>query len=286
MLSRFAFSPDVVAVADAICARVGFAGWCALRPDGNLELRNLTPAGTRPRSTAVALDGQSVRGRTLPVWWSRGKAVEVSFDGVALLGSPIQVGAIRRLAGCVEVSDDGISGWAWHPGDPETPPVLIVRDRLGRPIRTITASDEIAVPETGPLSRPRSFRIERIDLANAPGLLHFTGLNGKDLPGSPLDPLADEVAHVAAAARLAQLYPASVPAPRRAVRRDDVILRADTPVPRYAIGADGKTRSPVIVVVAQDAAGDLLAWLNTVLKSVPCETRVLVVDDGVSDPDL
>jgi GT2 family glycosyltransferase len=287
-LSRHAFSADAAGLPETIGCRPGSPGWCALRPDGGLEI-HLSPTAARAMTTEgrtierhhpdrnrtriqpssswpdvsgppvaasagtgalnrvrarpgtpgheevegrspvasqdentlggaqVFLDGNPVHGTKLPANWERGRTVDVRIRGVPLLGSPIHVWAIRRLAGCVEVWDGGIRGWAWHPGDPETPPVLTLSGPSGRVGQSFVARDEsVAVPDTGPLARPRSFRLPRAELPAAPGPMHILGPDGKDLPGSPLDPFADEAAHVAAALRLGQVYAADRTARTRA----------------------------------------------------------------------
>ncbi|MEJ0045037.1 MAG: hypothetical protein WDN04_01955 [Rhodospirillales bacterium] len=38
-----------------------------------------------------------------------------SAGGAPLLGSPIDIRAILRVEGVVELTEEGIAGWAWHP---------------------------------------------------------------------------------------------------------------------------------------------------------------------------
>jgi GT2 family glycosyltransferase len=294
VLSRFAFMPETNSLAEAIGSRRGSPGWCGLRADGTLEIH--VPEALGMAAIDVSLDGKPVWGAVLPAGWERGRTIEVRIGGVALLGSPIEIGAIRRLAGCVEVWDGGLRGWAWHPGDPETLPILTVVDQAGRLLRRLVATDEtIAIADTGPLARPRSFRLARTELPEAPGLVHVTGPDGKDLPGSPLHPLWDEVGHVAAAMRLGRAYSAVPAAPSGggggdvAVPHDEVVgavLRADGPVPGRAIGADGVQRPVTIVIPVHNGGALVLACLASALAGVPQDVGVLVVDDGSSDAGL
>jgi GT2 family glycosyltransferase len=282
VLSRHAFSPDIAGLADAVGRRPGSPGWCALRSDGKLEIH-----ADLPKRARVFLDGKPMRGTTLPATWERSRTIDVRIGDVPLLGSPIQVGAIRRLAGCVEVRDGGIHGWAWHPGDPNTPPALTLLSSSNRIQQRFIARDEsIAIPDTGPMARPRSFRLTRAELPDAPGLLHIRGPDGKDLPGSPLDPFADEAAHVAAASRLGQVYPAGPSARTRSTMTSNPSLRADGPVPGQPVGADGRKRAATIVIPVHDGGAVVLACLDSVLASMPAGARILVVDDGSADPDL
>jgi GT2 family glycosyltransferase len=290
LLSRHAFSPDIAGLADTIGCRPGSPGWCALRSDGGLEIQLASPAANKNRTSTgvrVLLDGKAMRGTTLPATWQRGRTVDVRVGGVPLVGSPIQVGAIRRLAGCVEVFDGGIRGWAWHPGDPETAPALSVSDASGQVLLRFVARDgSIPIPDTGPMAHPRSFRLTRAELPETPGLLHIRGPDGKDLMGSPLCPLADEAAHVAAALRLGHAYPAGPMVGKPPAMAGGPSLRADGPVPAQPVGADGRKRAATVVIPVHDGGDVVLACLDSVLAAIPAGTRVLVVDDGSADPAL
>ncbi len=303
VLARFAFNPDATGLAEVIGGRPGSPGWCALRSDGTLEIHTVTPAVSDPGTRAVvSLDGQPLRGNELPATWQRCRTIDVRIGDAPLLGSPIRIATIRRLAGCVEVGDGGIRGWAWYPADPETAPVLDLRDANGCLIRRFTAHDEsIAIADIGPLARPRSFNLPPGELPDRPGLLHVIGPDGNDLPGSPLDPFSDMAAHVAAARRLALFYPAAVPralsgsggvpiaiarSGARAAAPDSPLLRPDAPVPTEPVGADGRTRPATVVIPVHDGGTVVTACLDSVLATLPARTRVLVVDDGSSDPSV
>ena len=294
VLSRYAFSPDTRALAEQIGGAA--SGWCALRSDGGLELH---PAASA--SIQLTLDGRPLPSGTLPTDWPRRRALEVRCRGQHLLGSPIQLHAIRRLAGCVEVQDGGIRGWAWHPGDPDTAPVLTLTDHTSRLLRTIVAADTaISIPDAGPLARPRGFHLTAQDLAGLahPGLahpdlagpVHLRGPDGTDMPGSPLDPFAGAAALAAAARHLGQLYPAG-PAPLSPTgTAADPAMPPDAPIPRQSPRhreRSSKHRRTVTVVVPVHNGGAVVrACLTSVLASLPPDCRVLVVDDGSSDPAL
>ena len=289
VLSRHAFASDTRPLAKQIGFAPGSPGWCALRSDGTLEIHAATPNQVR-----VVLDGKPVRGTTLPTGWERGQTIDVRSGDRPLLGSPIQIRAIRRLAGCVEVWEGGIRGWAWHPGDPDTNPVLTLTSPSRPQARTVTASDgSVAVPDTGPLAVPRSFHLTRDELPDGPGPIHISGPDGKDLLGSPLDPFTDEAAHVAAACRLGQAYPAGpigatarpVPKPHSlAPMATSPALRAGGPVPAQPVGANGRQRATTIVIPVHNGGEIVLACLASVLAVVSARTQILVVDDGSSDP--
>jgi GT2 family glycosyltransferase len=300
VLSRHAFGPDTAALAEQIA---GGTGWCAMHPDGRLEIHTATPAGVSPVPVEVKLDGKPVRGAKLPAGWARGRAVEVRQGDRHLLGSPIRIDTIRRLAGCVEVREGGVGGWAWHPGDPGTAPVLTVICSDGRE-QTLAACDEVAIPDNGPLARTRGFHLGPGDLRGAPGPIHVRGPDGNDLPGSPLDPFADAAFHAAAAARIGLAYPANPgrtpvanavlgPALRPhavgpALRPDAVspALRADAAVPSRPVGADRTRRAATVVIPVHNGGAVAQACLASVLASEPEPVRVLVVDDASTDPVL
>ncbi|HBK08822.1 MAG TPA: glycosyl transferase [Acetobacteraceae bacterium] len=268
-LSRHAFIQDVTMLAD----RIAPAGWCALRPEGALEIH--APPGVPIK---VTLDGKTAPGTRLPEDWVRGRTVEVVGDGAPLLGSPIQVGAIRHVDGCVEVWEGGLRGWAWHPNDPATDPVLTLTDGNGRQ-RTITPSDEsIAVADTGPLARPRSFSLTAADLRDLVGPIRVSGPNGRDLTGSPVDPHAEGAFYSQVALGFGREHPANgVAGPA---------LRVSAPVPFQPVGADNTRRATTVVIPIHNGGPIVLACLASVLASVSKDVRVLVIDDGSTDPAI
>ena len=60
--------------------------------------------------------------------------------------------------------------------------------------------------------------------------------------------------------------------------------RADAPVPLRPVGADGQAARRTVVIPVHDGGPVVLACLASVLASLPADARVLVVDDGSSDP--
>jgi hypothetical protein len=106
----------------------------------------------------------------------------VSAQGRALLGSPVDIQAIRLVEGFVVRTADGIEGWAWHPAAPETDPVLRVIDSAGCEQAPLVAVD-LGVETDGdtPFARPRGFRLP---IARS-GPVRVIGRDGRDLAGSP-----------------------------------------------------------------------------------------------------
>jgi GT2 family glycosyltransferase len=278
LLSRHAFVPDAAGLAQQIGA---LRGWCGLRADGELEIHPTTRGPVQ-----VTLDGRPVRGNRLPAGWARGRAVEIHRAGEHLLGSPIHISAIRRLAGCVEVWHGGLRGWAWHPGDADTAPVLTLTYADGSQQTLIARDDYVTVQHAGPLARPRTFRMTRDDMAIHPGLVHLRGPDGRDMPGSPLDPTADIVSHVAAASRIGFAYPAGAVARTLDHTVPGPALRADAAVPVRPVGAESRRRVPTVVIPVHNGGPIALACLASVLASSPDAARILVIDDGSSDPAL
>ena len=149
------------------------------------------------------------------------------------------------------------------------------------------------MPDTGPLARPRGFRLTPDDLLDAPGPIHVRGPDGKDLPGSPLDPSADSAAHVAAALRIGTSYPAAGrPAARRCSRPSGALRRhRESGTPRRCARA-GPTSAPI--VAARGDGRHPRPQRRCGRAGLPGQracfdtgsARILVVDDGSSDPAL
>lgn len=280
-LSRHALAPETTALADRIAVPSGHGGWCGLASDGTLAIHQGTPGAIH-----VLLDGKPLRGKRLPPGWASATRIEVFAAGPPLLGSPIRIDAIRALAGCVESVDGAISGWAWHPGDPDTDPTLILTDSVGRVLRTWQADDAaISVPDTGPLARPRGVRVSADWLRTGVAPFHLRGLNGIDLPGSPLDPAAEAQAHVAAALHIGGLYRAGPALRRGAVEpAAAAVLLADAQRPDAPVGLDRRRRGVTVVIPVHDGGDVVASCLDSVLATVGDADVVLVVDDGSRDP--
>ncbi len=108
--------PDTgfAALADAIAREADAPGWCGLSGDGAVTVR------PTPGNRHVPLP-------PTPSRKGRGRIWVTARDGRHFLGSPIDVAAITAAVGCVSGKDGGLTGWAWHPGDPNVDPVLTIR---------------------------------------------------------------------------------------------------------------------------------------------------------------
>ena len=182
-LRRHVPDPGFAALADAIAREAGAPGWCGLSGDGALTVRP-TPgdvAGHAGRGAAPRPDPAPARG-------GGGFAVTAP-DGRHFLGSPIDVAAITAAVGCVRGKDGGLTGWAWHPGDPNVDPVLTIRPATGRGRITITASDtDVRIDNSGLLGRPRGFTVPPAALARAERIAACAGSRRQGPAGQPARP--------------------------------------------------------------------------------------------------
>ena len=233
---------------------------------------------------ALALDGRTIRGTAPPAAWARARTIAVTLDGVPLLGSPIDLAAIRRVVGCVEDEAGGLRGWAWHPGNPDAAPTLLVRPASGRGGFSITASDEaVAIQHAGPLARPRSFVVPASQLAAFAGAWHVLDQDGRDLLGSPVDPTAEQRAAAAAARMVSRLYPAG-PAPGRPDPASPFAIPVVTPPPPPP--ASTRRRPVDVIVPVYGNTRVVLACLDSVRASLPRGSRIVVVDDASEEAEL
>lgn len=270
LLSRYACKPDAVALADTLEP----GQWCGLTSAGQLEL-----GAPKAAQVKAVLDGKPLKHLTLPPDWQRARGLEVTLNGAPMIGSPIDIGAIRRIAGCVEARDGGIAGWAVHPNDPDTAPVLTFSSADGTWQRTLRLEERLdPVEGLPPLVYPYRIQLRRDELPGA-APIHVRGPNGRDLPGSPLNPLWDESAHVAAARMLASgVWPHDAAA--------SLPMRADATVPAEPIGADRKRRHPTVVIPVHNGGPAVETCLRGVLGTLDDGAKLIVVDDGSDDPAI
>jgi GT2 family glycosyltransferase/glycosyltransferase involved in cell wall biosynthesis len=255
---------------------------------------HLLVALKRPvRLLAAALDDKPIRlagdprrgDRQLPREWITAHQLRIQADGRDLLGSPIDLAAIRRAEGCVEYDAGALSGWAWHPAEPETDPILRVCS-VDRPQRgfAIRATDRnVDLPAPAVLARPRGFHLCASALADLPpGPLRVIGRDGRDLLGSPLDPGAEQRAAAAVPRAAARLGPSSIQ-PRRADQID--------PTPADVAGASPMATLPSrrevdVIIPVHGGLALVLDCLESVLATIGPGTQVTVVDDASREPEL
>ncbi len=274
--SRNAATSEMLALVVPIAAAAG-AGWLAVGDDGRLHV---APAD----DVAIRLDGVSTA-LPLPAGWRQAGRLEASSHGRAILASPIDLGAIRRLDGFVTAADGGLEGWAWHPGDPGRAPRLRVVPAGGDAalplLAELSASGINGLP---PLGRPRRFHLAAAALP-ANGLLHVIGEDGRDVLGSPLDPAWERQA----AHRVAVVIAREHRGLGAAAAVSTAPIAADLPAGRPALAAPAALRArrgvDVVIPAYRDCARTA-ACLDQVFAHQPAGVRVHVVDDGSPEPEL
>lgn len=212
-LQSSVLTPGLVALAERVVGRWGLPGWCGVDHDGRIRIE---PAG--------AAEG-------------------------AVVGSPLPVGTLMRVSGFVTEARGGISGWAWHPGDPDRDPLLLLQGPRGRFEITAPAVAD-GIEDLPPLARPRRFAVAAADVETVGRPVRVTDAWGNALLGSPLGG-------------------AQAAAPMTGPARVD--LRA---------------RAVDVVVPVHGGMRETLACLDSVLASVPDSTVVHVVDDASPEPEL
>ncbi len=253
-LSAHALDAALASVAARAVREAGLAGWCGVQQDGVL----LTGSDRPP---LVLLDGEPMAvhpasgGRTrLPAAWRLAGRVDASLDGVALLGSPVELSAITRVEGFVERASGGVSGWAWHPASPDLDPDLRVATRSHAQdcwdTRCITATSMLSEVEgTMPLARPRAFFVP----SGPEDDVQVTDASGRHVLGSPL--VGERVAASASHAGMCQ-----------------ATVDPDLPVD--------------VVIPVHRGLRTTRACLDSVIATVEPPHRIVVVDDASPDPAL
>jgi len=275
-LAAYALVPSLEKLATTIAAESGAEGWCGYVAPDRVLIRLLDRAATATlcgRPVAPGLHRLPRRGGS----WQQVSVL--SGNGLHLLGSPIRLAGIRRTEGLVAACEGGLAGWAWHPGDPDTDPVLIVRPEGGETCIRRVATDPAQVASAGALARIRRFRVPASALRGLDGALHVRGSDGRDLLGSPVDPEWERRAAI------------STPLPVHGLNSSSYFaapsLLTDRPPP-----APGKARSPLprrpadVVVTVHGAREETLACLASVRAALPPPSRLVVVDDASPDPVL
>ncbi len=250
-LSRHAASEAVRSLAASVARAAEWAGWCAVDSAGRLYA---------DAAADLTLDGRRIR----RAWTNDncalppGECLVVERNGAPLLGSPIDLRAMNAIEGFVAAEAGGLSGWAWHPRNPDRDPVLCI---AGKRVVARVRLDNVATHQ--PLSRPRQFRIAAADLPARP--VSVTDTAGQHLLGSPIDPGLE-------------------------IRSATGLDSGFKPVWADVVGPGRRTtprRRPVDVVVpVYRGLRTTLACLNSVLATIPRGSRVHVVDDAGPDAAL
>jgi GT2 family glycosyltransferase len=302
LLSRFGYGHEIASrtMFDIVARTQGNVGWCGLTADGILQvtlfdpLANLdsvivmfdgVPVGSRPRQRSR--DGDYQRAvHLLPDAWREASRISVCLKTRHLLGSKLQAAAISRVEGFVGVEHGGLTGWAWHPNDPDCAPTLTLRDANGRTLRVAAREPAPEVSHARPLAKPRRLFVPATDLHGFVSPIAVLDAGGRHLYGSPLDPQADKRSAAGAAELARRMFPASARTPDRAI---ELALPS---VPANIVGA-----APIAKRAAQVAGIDVvipvyrgraqtLACIKSVLASLPRGVRCIVVEDASPEPAL
>jgi GT2 family glycosyltransferase/glycosyltransferase involved in cell wall biosynthesis len=250
LCTRHVAPDDVAPLADAIVAQASAAGWCALRADGRLRL------GALRGPPMVRLDGQRIA-RFHAQAARQGRQLAVQIEGVDLLGSPIDLAALRRVEGVVAAEGGDLVGWAFRRAAPDLRPVLVLRDAAGAEQR-LRLGAALPPVQQAPFHARFGFRVRAGQLAGLTPPFAVTSSAGEALYGAPIDP-----------ARLSRLRPARV-------RR-----KAPTPAPTTVPARAGLV---VVMPVYRDAARTKAA-LDTLAQSAP-GVMIMVIDDASPEPAL
>ncbi len=245
-LSGFAADPGLVRLANQIA---GAQGWCGLRADGALLTSRADPPDLlldgAPIRTTRAVDGSV----PLPAGAREAATLDVSVAGAKLLGSPINLAAIRRVQGFAAREGDTITGYAWQPASPDADPELRLLTAAGAELARFIADAPGGSDGAVPLARPRIFRWQA-----PPGTtIRVIGPDGRDLLGSPLPPAIPD---------------ALPPAQPGLARTPDANLAAD------------------VIVPVHRGAAETLACIAAVLATIAAPDRLVAVNDASPEPAL
>ena len=276
-------APDLAAAAlmGRIARAASSPGWCGLSGEGRLLVDGLD-AFEGSVGCDIRLDGEPVRTR-LPSRWRQGHVLEVRRGGAPLLGSPLDIRRILRTEGFVEwVSwkdshPDGLSGWLWHPGEPERTPCLTILGVDGSRRRVMLEEFAERIDTDTPLARPRRLFVPAAGLPEGP--LQLLVEDGSALTGSPID-----VGLMSGLMSQPKSRPESDPksGPMR-FRRAGILSRA----------AAGRLPDPGLPSPAFDVVIPVyrhlrraLECIDSVRETLADGSRIVVVDDASPEPVL
>jgi len=236
-------------ILELVSAGAAGAGWCAVTAEGSLRI-----AAPSARRVQMRLDGIPIRAaRRIP----RGSWLDISAGGEPLLGSPLDLRALRRLEGLVAAAEAGLQGWACRPAAPNDPPELTLGDARGRTRRVKFSGNVLPPDAAAPFLLRHEFIIPTEELRDLVPPFRIYGMDGRDIFGSPVDPAAIAAIVPVPAARLGRRV-SRLPAPR-----------------------------PLAVVMPVYGGQEVTqACLNALFAALPRRTRTIVVDDATPEPAL
>jgi GT2 family glycosyltransferase/glycosyltransferase involved in cell wall biosynthesis len=235
---------DFAAVAGMICGAAQLPGWCGLHPSGALHVS---------ATATIRLDGAEITPTTaLPP----AGTLRITSHGQDLAGSPLDLSRLNRTLGIAAAVEGGLTGWAYRPAAPGTPPKLTLTDAKGVVIQ-VKPGNLLPPDEAAPFVRKFSFAIPAARLKTLTPPFRLAGPDGNNLMGSPLNPAA---------------------------------LAAIPPLAAASIG------SPVTLLPARAALAVIIpvfrnlpytqACLAAVQASAPAGTQIIVIDDASPEPSL
>jgi len=250
-LSQNAADPALCTLLERVADAQPGLLWCAVNEQGEL-LSNAPRDGLEAR-----LDGRAIQLRGIEPGRYRLSAppcagsqrLDVWSGGAVLVGSPLRLDRIFRVEGFAERTEQGVLGWAWHPGAPGRHPRLTLADESGTILTRLTPRGLIPeIDSHTPIARPHGFTFrDRADRT-----LRVIGPDGRDLLGSPIAP------HL-------------MPPPPLACRR------------KRRLASDTKID---VVIPIYRGLETTLACIDSVRATVAEPTRIWVVNDASPEPAL
>jgi GT2 family glycosyltransferase len=277
----------------------GARGWCGLNNNGEVFIGGAAVAPGAGK-LVVSADGavlplprmQRDRKRGLlrlsfGVQALRPQNLQITMDGVPLIGSPIKPQSVTRLEGFVERMEEGIAGWCWLAGEPAFRPAILVRDSTGEVEDKSLTADEITT-DARSLERLNWHRRFSLPYDTWPeGQVSVLGPLGRTVYGSPLMPGGAFRSGMSAAARLARRFPlagaAEIDASDRAAEISIPARHRGRRAQRAEAKADRKT---LIAIPVYRGFRSTIDCVRSVLTHRGPDEEVLVISDASPDPNL
>ncbi|MBV1838021.1 glycosyltransferase [Acetobacter estunensis] len=294
-LSHHACDSDTANLADRITAAAGLSGWCGVDDSGAVRIGGIALASTSEARRSLAFS--TADGTVLPLrrmdsalarlskdgeaFWSE-HTLQVQLDGASLTGSPLHPKTIMRVEGAVAPDENGLTGWIWHPNNPDHAPLVRLLDATTDTefLRFLATEPASVVRSDIPLALFRAIAVPWSALPDGP--VRVVDAADRDLTGSPIDPGLED-----RAARWALYQARETSLGRRGV--------TDAPPPFLPVPVTAPMRhnprtpskpqtDTLIVVPVYGNVARTRACLDSLLDSLPAfsrgSPRVLIVNDA------